>query len=148
MKNFFYILVSLLFMSCTTSNTIYEKPKNLIPKDSMVALLTDMYIASSVSNVKNKFLEKKKNYVFLVYDKYKIDSTRFSESNIYYTSKTEDYTLILKDVKYNLDSLKNYYLEKSKIKDSLLKEAPNKKLSLELIKRNKRLSEEKKSKLK
>ncbi|WBX73847.1 DUF4296 domain-containing protein [Tenacibaculum pacificus] len=120
----------------------------MIPKDSMVALLTDMYIASSVSNVKNKFLEKKKNYVFLVYDKYKIDSTRFSESNIYYTSKTEDYTLILKDVKYNLDSLKNYYLEKSKIKDSLLKEAPNKKLSLELIKRNKRLSEEKKSKLK
>ena len=58
----------------------------------MVALLTDMYIASSAKNVKNKFLKKEKNYMILVYEKYKIDSTRFDISNKYYVSKTEEYT--------------------------------------------------------
>ena len=61
----------LLLLASCTSNTIYKKPKDLIPKDSMVALLTDMYIASSAKNRKNKFLKKEKNYVVLVYEKYK-----------------------------------------------------------------------------
>lgn len=142
MRNFFYILVFLL-VSCTTSNTMYKTPKDLISKDSMVALLTDMYIASSVNNVQNKFLKREKNYVFLVYKKYQIDSTRFSTSNIYYMSKIEEYTLILKAVKSNLDSLETIYIEKSRLKDSLLEKLPNKKLSLALKKRNKKLSKKK-----
>ena len=48
-KGFFYIAILLFLLSCT-SNTIYKKPKDLIPKDSMVALLTDMYIASSAKS--------------------------------------------------------------------------------------------------
>ncbi|TDQ28891.1 DUF4296 domain-containing protein [Tenacibaculum caenipelagi] len=118
MKAVSYILISLLLVSCT-SNTIYKKPKNLIPKDSMVALLTDMYIASSAKNQKNKFLKREKNYVFLVYEKYKIDSTRFDISNTYYTSKIEEYTEILKKVKSNIDSLEVLYREENLIQDSL-----------------------------
>ena len=99
MKHFFYIAILLFLLSCT-SNTIYKKPKNLVPKDSMIALLTDMYIASSAKNVKNKFLKREKNYMALVYGKYKIDSTRFDVSNDYYTSKIEEYTpdLIFLDI--------------------------------------------------
>ena len=62
MKNggYFLVILFLVFASCT-SNTIYKKPENLIPKDSMIALLTDMYIASSAKNQKNKFLKREKN---------------------------------------------------------------------------------------
>lgn len=120
MKRFIYILTGLLLASCT-SNTIYKKPQNLIPKDTMVVLLTDMYLASSAKNIKNKFLKREKNYVFLVYEKYKIDSTRFDLSNRYYTSKVDVYSEILNKVKSNIDSLETIYKEEQKVLDSINK---------------------------
>ncbi len=97
------ILSFLIFslISCT-SNTIYKKPKNLIPKDTMVMLLTDMYLASSARYSKNINQKRDVNYMFLVYEKYKIDSLRFQESNTYYTSKLEVYEDLLKQAKNNL----------------------------------------------
>ncbi|WGH74858.1 DUF4296 domain-containing protein [Tenacibaculum tangerinum] len=108
MKYFIYIGIGLFLLSCN-SNTIYKKPKNLISKDSMIMLLTDMYIASSAKNQKNKFLKREKNYMILVYEKYKIDSTRFDASNTYYTSRVDEYSDILKKVKSNIDSLEATY---------------------------------------
>ena len=120
MKSKILILSAILIgiVSCT-SNTMYEKPKDLIPKDSMVALLTDMYIASSAKSVKNKFLKIEKNYTVLVYEKYKIDSTRFDISNVYYTSKIEEYTDMLRRVRKNIDSLQNFYKKEQAIQDSI-----------------------------
>ena len=118
MKSFFYICIGLFLVSCT-SNTIYKKPDNLIPKDSMISLLTDMYIASSAKNQKNKFLKREKNYMFLVYEKYRIDSTRFDASNIYYTSMVDEYTEILNKVKKNIDSLDVLYRKKQEVQDSI-----------------------------
>ena len=118
MRKAAYILIGILLVSCT-SNTIYKKPENLISKDSMVLLLTDMYIASSAKNQKNKFLEREDNYMFLVYEKYKIDTTRFDISNVYYTSQVDEYTEILKKVKRNIDSLATFYKEMKKEQDSI-----------------------------
>lgn len=146
MKHFIYITILLFLVSCT-SNTIYKKPKDLIPKDSMIALLTDMYIASSAKNVKNKFLKKEKNYIVLVYEKYKIDSTRFDISNGYYTSRIEEYTDMLKEVKFNIDSIQKIILKKRLIEDSLStknQKKTKKKLSLKLMNKNKKLLNNKK----
>ncbi len=118
MNKILYIFLLILLASCT-SNTIYEKPKDLIPKDSMVSFLTDMYLASSAKNIKNKHLKKESNYVFLIYEKYKIDTTRFERSNIYYTSKADEYSEILKQVKKKIDSLSTLYRGKKRAKDSL-----------------------------
>ncbi|AZJ33210.1 protein of unknown function [Tenacibaculum mesophilum] len=118
MKSFFYICIGFFLVSCT-SNTIYKKPDNLIPKDSMISLLTDMYIASSAKNQKNKFLKREKNYMFLVYEKYRIDSTRFDASNTYYTSMVDEYTEILNKVKKNIDSLDVLYRKKQEVQDSI-----------------------------
>ncbi len=118
MRAVLYICTGLILASCT-SNTIYKKPENLIPKDSMVMLLTDMYIASSAKNQKNKFLKREQNYMGLIYEKFKIDSTRFDVSNTYYTSKVDEYTDILKKVKLNIDALDSLYRKEQSIKDSL-----------------------------
>ncbi|MBE7669987.1 DUF4296 domain-containing protein [Tenacibaculum piscium] len=118
MKYFFYLFI-LMLLACCTSNTKYEKPKNLIPKDSMIALLTDMYIVASTKNIKNKLLKRDENYTFLIYEKYKIDTTRFNLSNVYYTSKVEEYGDMLKEVKKNIDSLERIYMDKSKIQDTV-----------------------------
>ncbi|WP_369048035.1 DUF4296 domain-containing protein [Tenacibaculum sp. UWU-22] len=129
MKQISYIFL-FVFLSACTSNTIYKKPKNLIPKDTMEFLLEDMFIASSAKYVNNKNFQKNINYMPFVYEKYKIDSTRFNESNVYYTSKIEEYYEILKKVTENLekryktaaakrDSLQD---NKNRIKDTIKKE--------------------------
>jgi len=117
MKNIIFILGVVLLVSCT-SKTILEKPTDLIPKDTMVLLLTDLYIAKSAFNEKNTNNERKINYVPLVYNKYLIDSTRFSSSNYYYTSKLEEYNLIFKEVNERL-ALKKTQLEET-VRNQLL----------------------------
>ncbi len=121
MKNRFYILIlSVLIASCT-SNTILKKPKDLIPKDEMVAILTDMHIATSAYRFKNKNLKRNVNYFPLIYKKYHIDSTRFRKSNFYYTSKIDEYDAILKKVKIRLTAQKKRVDSLMKIEDSIKK---------------------------
>ena len=103
-------------VSCT-SNTILEKPKDLIPKDSMVLLLTDLFIAKSAFVEKNTKNQRKINYMPLVYNKYKIDSTRFGTSNFYYTSKLEEYEEIYKAVNLKLIA------KKAELEESIKKNA-------------------------
>ena len=95
MRNFFYIAVLIFLLTNCTSNTIISKPKNLIPKDKMVDVITDMLLASGGENIKNIQLQRKVNYFPLVYEKYQIDSTQFKESNFYYVSRIDDYEDII-----------------------------------------------------
>lgn len=102
MKRLKYIIpILILFVSCT-GNTIYKKPKDLIARDTMVMLLTDMHIAASAKGTKNKFNKKGVVYMHFVYEKYNIDSTRLANSNKYYTSIIDNYEKLLNDVKQNL----------------------------------------------
>lgn len=123
MKNsvILFVLISLL-CSCT-SNTVYEKPKDLIPKDSMILLLKDLYIASSARSIKNKKLQRKITYIPLVYDAYKIDSLRFHRSNVYYTSKVDDYQPILEEVMVLLENEQATFAKIKKVKDSIRKDS-------------------------
>ena len=98
-----FIFVSLAF-SCT-SNTIYEKPEDLIPKDSMIDLLVDMQLAVGARSGKNLDEKYGLNYMPLVYEKYNIDSARFAKSSFYYATDIDHYTKILKTVKARLKKL-------------------------------------------
>ena len=122
MKNLSYLLVFLCLFSCT-SNTIFEKPEDLIPKDTMSLLLQELSIASSSKFMKNKNFEKKINYMPLVYDQFKIDSTRFKTSNLYYMSKIDEYQEILENAKKNLEEEKAFYEKLKKRKDSIRKDS-------------------------
>ena len=106
MSKYFYITIVSFFLYNCTSNTIIRKPDHLIPKDQMVDLLTDMYLANGGTNIKNLQLKRNVNYFHLVYEKYHIDSTQFKESNFYYISKIDDYDDILKRVDDRLKALR------------------------------------------
>jgi len=108
MRSTVFILTILLLISCT-SRTIYKKPKDLIAKDQMIDLWTDIFIANSAKSIKNRKLENKVNYMPFIYDKYKIDSARFMRSNIYYTSKIETYEEMFQKVEKNLLELRDKY---------------------------------------
>lgn len=103
-----YIVLLIIFISCE-SKTNYKKPDNLIPREQMIDLLVDMHIAIGSLDVKNKNNNRAVNYMVLVYDKYKIDSARFAESNFYYTSNIVEYENIFKEVKIQLKKIQDQY---------------------------------------
>ena len=109
MKRFLYIVVVLILWSSCTSRTIYKKPDNLIAEDKMIELWTDIAIAKAAFNEKNRKVQRGVNYLHFVYKKHQIDSARFMESNIYYTSRIEDYERMFQKVNENLKSLQAIY---------------------------------------
>ncbi|WP_088324260.1 DUF4296 domain-containing protein [Polaribacter tangerinus] len=124
-KELFFLLTFVLLYSCT-SNTIFEKPKDLIPKDTMQMLLQEMVIASSAKYIKTKNQQKNINYMPFVYEKYKIDSTRFNSSNFYYMSKIDLYQEILEASKNSLEKRNKVFKREKLVLDSIRKDSVDK----------------------
>ena len=112
------LILIILFASCK-SNTIYDEPLDLIPKDSMMMLLKDLYLATAAKSIKNSRQQKKVSYTTLVYNKYNIYSLRFNSSNLYYTSKIDVYEPMLNEITALLKKEQEFFTEAKKIKDSL-----------------------------
>lgn len=94
-------LIIITFFACE-SKVNYQKPEKFIPKEQMTDLLFDMHIAVGSSNVPNLNLEKNRNYMSVVFEKYGIDSTQFKLNNIYYTSNIDEYEEIFEEVEGRL----------------------------------------------
>lgn len=122
MKQVIYIFFILIILVSCTSRTIYKKPENLIGKEKMITIWTDLYIAMGAKSVKTKTLKKENNYIPLVLEKYKIDSIQFSKSNIYYTSRIEEYEKMFEEVQKRLDDLKSIYNPETEL-DSIIKQS-------------------------
>lgn len=103
---FVVFLIIGLIGACKPKND-YKKPVDLIPKDQMKDLIYDMHLAVGSSNIKNIYLERNRNYLSLILEKYDVDSTRFANSNLYYTSSIDDYEEIFEEVQSRLKELKN-----------------------------------------
>ena len=99
------ILLMLIVSGACTSNTIYKKPNDLISKNQMIDIMTDLYIAKSAYHVKNINQERKINYTAMIFEKYGIDSTRFSNSNIYYMSKIDEYEKMHKVISERIEEM-------------------------------------------
>jgi len=133
MKVYIYIILVLIFLSCE-SRTNYDKPKDLIQKDQMIDLLTDIHLVNGITGVKSKKGIKANDYMSVLYEKYQIDSTRFASSNLYYISNINEYVKMFEEVKKRLEAQQIIFDD-----DSILKPYPsNKKLKRpKKIKRNK-----------
>jgi hypothetical protein len=70
-------------------------------------------IAASAKFIENKKQQKNINYMPFVYDKFKIDSTRFDLSNYYYMSKIDVYQEILESANNSL-ALRNDVFKKTR----------------------------------
>jgi len=118
MKIVVYIFGFFLLVSCT-SNTILEKPKNLISKDKMADVLTDLFLATGARSVKNTHGKRQINYMNLVFEKHQIDSTQYKESNFYYTSLIDVNSEILTIVEKRLNKIKDSLSTLERVQDSI-----------------------------
>lgn len=84
-----------------------KKPKNLISKKNMVAILIDAKLLATATSANQSILESHgvqiNRYIF---EKYDIDSLQFAESNKYYAHKIKDYEEIYTKVTDSLERLK------------------------------------------
>jgi hypothetical protein len=122
MRQISYLFLFIFLTSCT-SNTIFEKPKDLIPKDTMSLLLQEMMISSSAKFIKNKNNQKNINYMPFVYENFKIDSTRFESSNYYYMSKIDLYQEILENAQNGIESRQDVFKNMKTVLDSIKKDS-------------------------
>lgn len=84
-----------------------EKPDNLIPKETMVALLTEIYLGNSARSIDNKRIReqgvKLDSFLFATYN---VDSLQFAKSNAYYTADINTYNEIFNEVHARLEKFK------------------------------------------
>ncbi len=97
-----FILVTLSIIGCQDVKNP-EKPKNLITKDKMVAILTETYLVNAARSVDNKSMVTKGiNLDSLVYKKFGVDSLQFVESNDFYAADVNVYREIFQDIETKL----------------------------------------------
>lgn len=100
------VLLLIFFFSCT------KTPKNIIPEDQMVAVLTDVHLANALaSNYADldTIKQRTSTYLHAVYRRYQIDSAKFNRSLKYYSESpallNEMYEQVEKDLKKKEDSI-------------------------------------------
>lgn len=119
MKYLSIIICAILFLGCQDIKEI-EKPENLIAKEVMVNILTDVYISNASRSINNKLLKEYNIRLdSVIYNKYHIDSLQFVESNAYYSSNLKTYNSIITKVQEGLIILQK---EKDSIYEKIKKE--------------------------
>ena len=118
-----YILVPFLVLSCNEIDKP-KKPDNLLSKDKMIEIITDISLVNAAKGVDKKLIEEKIiNPEYYIFQKYNIDSLQFAENNNYYAYDVKEYEDIYLNVKNRLEKHRDEYdaieeLEK-KGKDSI-----------------------------
>jgi len=118
MKRGILILLILTLYAC--GEKLMQKPENLIPKEEMVEILSDMAIVNSAKST-NIGLIRDNNIdpTEYVFEKHGIDSIRFVESDRYYASVPAEYEAIYTEVESRLTKQKKELEDSKKLSDSL-----------------------------
>ena len=125
MKKLLFLLVFLMVVSC--AEKVVEEPDNLIPKEKMVDILHDLAILNATkTTIGAKLDESGIDIMEFLYKKYQIDSTQFSESDLYYASLPLEYQTIYTEVETRLDKRQKAMEEATEKKNDSIRKANEK----------------------
>lgn len=120
-----FLLVFLMVVSC--AEKVVEEPENLIPKEKMVDILHDLAILNATkTTIGAKLDESGIDIMEFLYKKYQIDSTQFSESDLYYASLPLEYQAIYTEVETRLDKRQKAMEEATEKKNDSIRKANEK----------------------
>lgn len=102
-------LAFLLLVSCQDIERT-PRPDDLIAEEKMVDVLVDLSLLHGARSYNKSLMQEKgiQPYNYL-WEKYKIDSTRFLKSSNYYSDHPKQYEKIFQQVKLRLESLQVKY---------------------------------------
>lgn len=96
---FAFLSIIILLFSC--QGTV-EKPDNLIPEDKMIDILYDLALLEGIKDdysINQQSLHPDQ----FIYEKYKIDSLQFVQSNGYYASDVQNYKEMYQKLNIKID---------------------------------------------
>ncbi|MEX0273524.1 MAG: DUF4296 domain-containing protein [Flavobacteriaceae bacterium] len=121
-------------VSC--NEKLIQEPENLIDRDTMVSLLTDLAIVSAGKSVNIGALKTHDvDPTGFVFEKYGVDSLQFVESDQYYASLPMEYEKIYSEVETRLEKRQKNYEALKKERDSLAREKKEKKKGDNVLKK-------------
>jgi len=101
MKNFTALLILLTMFGC--ADNAIEKPEKLIDETVMVDIFYDLSLLEAMRTQKPLTLRQHNiDPDKYIYEKYKIDSIQFAQSNRYYASQIETYKKMYEKVSLRL----------------------------------------------
>ena len=109
-------LLAISLFSC--SNALQTKPTDLIEKDKMVLILTDLYIAEGLTS--SSFLMKefsslpRNTFYNHIYKKYKVNRLQFDASLKFYSDDISSFEGLYQEVVNNLSKKEKELAKKSK----------------------------------
>lgn len=113
------LVLSLLFGLSGCYSTSIEKPQNLVPKDTFVKMMVDIYLVQSYNLDPEKLDSLKKitqtDLYFSVLKKYEVPDTVFVRSLIYYSSSPKEYEKIHTQIMNNLKESEQQLKPKDKL---------------------------------
>lgn len=106
MRKWAVIALLIVLQSCNSELEGLKKPDNLIPKDRMIELMTDMlilegHIQTTYSTVNRYYKVMTASGRYYLKSKH-VTEKQYEESFVYYTSTHEDYKQMLDKVMENL----------------------------------------------
>lgn len=112
MRFFVIILILSFSLGCAKDNRP-RKPENLISQDQMVNVLYDIAILNAAKGTHKNILEEDGIYPQkYLFEKYKIDSLQFAQSNDYYSYDVSQYEEIIDKVNVKIEADKKTYQAK------------------------------------
>ncbi|WP_432411932.1 DUF4296 domain-containing protein [Rasiella sp. SM2506] len=122
MKIVFYISLCLFFIGCQHI-VKPEKPENLIPENTMVEILAEVYLGNAARSIDNTTMRRKGVKIdSFLFKKYNIDSLQFAKSNAYYAADLDMYNAIFQKIELKLQALETIEKNRKLLKDSLRNE--------------------------
>jgi hypothetical protein len=141
MKSFTVVIIAFLTFSCVEK--VIEKPENLIPKEKMADILYDMTLYQATESVNKSIVDSYDvEMMQLIYTTYKIDSTAFVESDLYYASIPLVYQSIYEEVEAKIEAKRLALEQVRKRRSDSIRQIQKKQTdSLKQFKKPKRTSE-------
>lgn len=129
-KFLFFSVFIYVLLSCSDVEK-HPEPENLLPKEKMVKIYTDMVLLDAVKRSTSKNFESYNlDGSDHIYNKYKIDSTTLADNVLYYNLNFEVNSEIYKKVKENIEDRKTLIDSIVHLRDSLKKLEQQKKLKI------------------
>lgn len=130
MRKLVIICAFVCFCGCQNVS-MPEKPENLIPQVLMVDIITSSYTMNAARSIDNRTIVNKGIKLdSIIYNRFKIDSLQFAQSNEYYSADLDTYKEIFLQVEAKLSEER----EKRELIWDAYREAQKEKQKLDSIK--------------
>lgn len=103
MKNF-VVIILVLFLSVSCKKELVKQPKGLIERGKMIDIMYDLSLLEAIKYQNPLSLDSSDtSQKRFVWQKYKVDSLQFAQSNIYYAADYDDYKDMFDEIAKRLE---------------------------------------------